>query len=435
MARGPPVSLQRRLALGVALLTLLVVASFGALAYGWFVRQQMAELRRLLDEDLARVTALLDQPVLGASFTDAPVPGFVVQVVSADDRVVLAWGSDEPLPLANAPTPHLVGGHRYLVGSRPWREGGATIRIGHDLEPALRTRAELGGSLLLGGSLTFLLASLLAIGVTRRGLRPLKQVAAKARAVDPSAPAAIAYAGSDDEIRALTDALNDTLSAIGERARQERAFLLEIAHELAGPLTLVHYHLAQLRRERPAEPALGAAAAAAQELLRTSQDLLVLARGELERPLQPEIVDLCGLTERVAAEYPGVRVAPSGAAETVGDPDRLMQVVRNLVRNGVQAAGRPEGVEITLVAGADGHRIRVSDDGPGLDEEAREHVFERGFRQGRGIGVGLAISKDLVERHGGAIQVGSRPAGGATFEVWLPSLAAQRQASEKEGGP
>jgi two-component system, OmpR family, sensor kinase len=418
------VSLKSGVTLGIALLALLVVSSSGVLTYAGFARQQMNDLRRLLHEDVARVRALLDVPVLGASFIDPSTPGFIVQIFGGDGRVSLSWGRDAPLPLSPTATLLMVDGRRHLVVSAPWRGVGGTVRVAHDVEGALLTRANLARSLWVGGSLALLLTTLIASIVIRRALRPLELVAASARGVDPNAPTAIRYAGRVAEVRTLTDALNQTLAAIRDRARREREFLLEIAHELAAPLTLVHYHLTSLRRERPDDPGLHAAADAARELLHTSQDLLVLARGEVTRPLSPSLVDLRDLLGRVRAEYPGVRLETDATAHVVGDPDRLMQVMRNLVRNGVQAAGTPQGVRLVLEAGVEEHVLRVEDDGPGMDAETLRRVFDRGFRRGRGTGVGLTISKDLVELHGGTIEARSG-GGGACFVVRLPSLAAR----------
>ena len=427
-------SLRARVAFGVALLTLVAVSAFGALAYAWFVRAQESELRRVLEQDLARVVALLEAPVLGASIVDPGVPGFVVQVIAADGRLVLAWGGDEPLPASAAPTAVTLDGRRHVVAQAPWPGAAGTVRVAHDVEGAWRTRTDLARILWAGGALTFALASLVAIGTARRALRPLTQVALAARRVDPAAPAPIAYAGGRDEIGALTDALNATLAAIAARSRAERTFLLEVAHELAAPLTLVDYHLAALRRERPDDGGVRAASQAARELLHTSQDLLVLARGELERPLDASVFDLRDVVERVAAEYPGVHVDAADAAEAVGDADRLVQVVRNLVRNGVQAAGRAEGVRLALHAGPDEHRIEVVDDGPGLDEQELANLFERGRRRAGGTGVGLAIAKSLVERHGGSIAVVSALGAGARFSVTLPSLEARLEDGDDGAG-
>ncbi|MDF1521831.1 MAG: HAMP domain-containing sensor histidine kinase [Trueperaceae bacterium] len=423
-------SLKSGIGVGVALLAAAVIVAFGLLAYGGFVRQQEASTRRLLADDLARVAALLENPVLGASLATGSAPGFVVQLVDADGQMVLAWGSDAPLPLVAPAAQVLVAGRPHLVGSAPWRDAGATIRIAHDLEAALATRRELARSLVLGGALTFVLAILVATVAVGRALSPLDRVAAAARTVDPATPAPIRYDGGLTEIRSLTDALNHSLAAIGQRTRAERAFLLEVAHELAGPLTLVRFHLIEAGDRHPDDPQLRAAAVAAHELLRTSQDLLVLARGELERPVETHVVELRALLDQAAGEYPGVAVLASSAGEVIGDRDRLMQVVRNLVRNGVQAAGRPEGVRLELAADGDVQVVRVVDDGPGLAADAPATVFERGVRGGSGSGVGLAIARQLVEQHGGSIAARSGAGGGAVFEVRLPSLAARLEAPD-----
>jgi len=426
------VSLKARLSLGVALLAAAVVVGFGGAAYGLFVRQQQAELRRLLSEDLTRVASLLDRPVLGASFVDASASGVIVQVVSEGGRVVLSWGADAPLPSPSEPAIREIDGRRFLITSAPWRGGGGTVRVAHEVEGAFSARRELLRTLLAGGTMTFLVASLLAIVVARRAVGPLEKLAARAREVDPSAPEAIDYVGRSDEIRSVVTALNDTLAAIRDRKRDEQAFLLEIAHELASPLTLVNYHLTELRAERPDEERVRAAADASRELLRTSQDLLVLARGELERPLAFSVLSLSALADQVAREYPGIRVATEDAGEIVADADRLMQVFRNLVRNAVQATGRAEDVRVEVRAEGDEHVVRVHDRGPGLDQEAVRRVFERGYRSGAGVGVGLTICKALVEQHGGSIAVASEPGQGTRFEVRLPSLASRLETSDPE---
>jgi signal transduction histidine kinase len=427
------VSLRSRFSLAAAGLALLVVAGFAATAYLLFVRTQEAELRRLLEQDLARVATLWERPVLGASFADPDVTGLALQFVDPDGRVVVGWGVETPLPAVGAPELRELDGRTYLVGTAPWEEGRGTIRLAHDVEAALAARAELARSLLVAGVLTFLVAALGAVVATRRALRPLARVAQQARAVDATEPGAIAYDGPEDEIGDLATALNETLAAIRARHEQERSFLREVAHELAAPLTLVSYHLTSLERDGPDEERLRAASDAAQELLRTSQDLLVLARGELDRPLAFEILDLRGPVARVAREYPGLRTRADEPAETVGDPDRLVQVLRNLVRNGVRAAGAAEGVEVRLEPGDAQHLVTVDDRGPGMGSETLQHAFEPGFGRAGGVGVGLTIARSLVERHGGSLTAGPSVAGGSRFEARLPSLAARLDGSSDDG--
>lgn len=426
-------SLRLRFSLAAAGLALLVVAGFAATAYLLFVRTQEAELRRLLEQDLARVATLWERPVLGASFVDPDAGGLALQFVDPAGRVVVGWGAETPLPAVDDPAFRDVEGRRYLVGTAPWRDGRGTIRLAHDVEAAFAARAELARSLLVAGALTFLVAALGAVVATRRALRPLARVAQQAREVDATDPGAIAYDGPEDEIGDLATALNETLSAIRSRHEQERAFLREVAHELAAPLTLVSYHLRSLERDGPDAERLRAASDAAQELLRTSQDLLVLARGELDRPLAFEILDLRGPVGRVAREYPGLRTHAEGPAEAVGDPDRLVQVLRNLVRNGVRAAGAADGVVVRLEPGDAEHLLIVEDRGPGMGRETLQHAFEPGFARAGGVGVGLTIARSLVERHGGSLTAGPSAEGGSRFVVRLPSLAARLE-GEPDGG-
>jgi signal transduction histidine kinase len=109
------------------------------------------------------------------------------------------------------------------------------------------------------------------------------------------------------------------------------------------------------------------------------------------------------------------------------DPDRISQVLANLLTNANKYA--PEGSEVKLAASRVGEEIEfaVSDNGPGLGEEELEHVFDRFWRAESGetqsvggTGLGLAIAKSLVELHGGAITAHSLPGEGATFRFVLP---------------
>lgn len=418
-------TLRTRLGLLATLLALLTAIGFGLLAYGVFVRQQDAHLRALLLQDLQRVTALLARPTLGTSFVQADAGGTILQFVGPDDRIVLSWGAEIPLPLAPQPRVQRLADRRYLVAHAPWGTAGGTVRLAHGVEGALAARKDLARSLLLSGSLITLVAALAGLVTTRRALQPLGRVASQARSLDPGAPGEIDYRGPRDEIHDLAGALNTSLAAIRARQDDEKAFLLEIAHELAAPLTLVNYHLAGVRAEQPDDARLGAAADAAQELLRTSQDLLVLARGELERPLEPQVFPLERLLKRVASEYSGVRVLARTSGEIAGDPERLMQVVRNLVRNAVQAAGSPAGVQVQLHQEGDDLVLAVTDDGPGIRPDALERIFERRFSGRRGVGVGLSVARTLVEQHGGTLHASSEIGEGSRFEVRLPSLASR----------
>src|SRR5699024_9165169 len=121
--------------------------------------------------------------------------------------------------------------------------------------------------------------------------------------------------------------------------------------------------LAALADDRD-DPRYRAASDAADELLYTSQDLLTLARGELELPLEMQTLDLSEVARRVARQYPGVRVEGERGVEVLGSVERLTQVVRNLVRNAVQASS-PESVVITVEQEGPAATLSVRDRGRG----------------------------------------------------------------------
>jgi two-component system OmpR family sensor kinase len=421
-------TLRWRLAVLLALLLVVGMGAFGALAYWLFVRQQTAQLASLLERDLARVQALFESPVVGARLAAAGEGGFRLQFVSTAGEVVLPLDETRPLPLYRQPTVHQGEDGVYFVSSTTWTAPtGATlgtIRLALDFAEPLSVRRSLLQSLLLSGSLMTLLALLAGLVLLRRALMPLTELAARARRIDPAKPEATPYTGPDDEVADVAEALNTALEGIRERQALERASLAEIAHELAAPLTLVAAHLESLAA-REDDPQLQAAKEAANELLYTSQDLLTLARGELERAVELEIVDLAGLARRVAWEYPGVSVSAPASLEVVGNPQRLSQLVRNLLRNAVQASNGTSGVALELACEGDEVVLSVADCGPGIAPEDLPHIFERFYSRRGGVGVGLSVAKRIAEQHRGTLSVSSRLGAGTRFTLHLPGLETQ----------
>ena len=113
--------------------------------------------------------------------------------------------------------------------------------------------------------------------------------------------------------------------------------------------------------------------------------------------------------------------------EVVADAAQLRQLVWNLVRNAVQASSPGDAVEVSIDADADGFVLAVSDRGQGIDDEARERLFDAFFTtRSHGTGVGLAVVKAIADEHGFSVEVDSQEGRGATFRVHLPSgLAAE----------
>jgi PAS domain S-box-containing protein len=230
------------------------------------------------------------------------------------------------------------------------------------------------------------------------------------------------------------------------RAEAERAtrlkddFVSTLSHELRSPLNAILGWIGVLTRDQRPETLSKAIEVIGRNSRRQSQmidDLLDIGRiisGKLR--LDVERVDLASAIEeavasaRPAADAKGVRLVQvlGSAAIVDGDPGRLQQVFWNLVSNAIKFTARGGCVQVTLRR-IDSHvEVQVSDTGIGIRPEVLPHVFQR-FRQGPaetsgrqdGLGLGLAITKNLVEMHGGSVAATSEGAGhGSTFTVRLP---------------
>jgi signal transduction histidine kinase len=227
----------------------------------------------------------------------------------------------------------------------------------------------------------------------------------------------------------------DRLASLGELAAS-------IAHEINNPLAVIAESAGWLR-SRAARPELGAeelrgSAALALDKIEAAVDRAArIAQNFLRFARAPDAVvreiDLAELAAEVrdlsvqSATHAGIEIAVSAApgAETtlVSDPYQLRQVLLNLVTNALQAIGRDGRVEIAVAGGPEQVSIAVIDDGPGIPDEHFERIFEPFFttkKEGHGTGLGLAVSRGIVEKLGGRIEVESRPGTGCTFRVVLP---------------
>jgi CheY-like chemotaxis protein len=230
-------------------------------------------------------------------------------------------------------------------------------------------------------------------------------------------------------------------------------FLATISHELRSPLQPLLNWAYLLRSPNldpaSAERALDAIERSTKTLGQLIEDLLDVSRivtGKLRLQARPvrlpgviraaiEAVEAAALAKAVVLE---ARIDPD-LPVVLGDPDRLQQVLWNLLSNGIKFTPRGGRVTVT-VSGHEGELvITVADTGAGIKPEFLPHVFER-FRQAEsstnraygGLGLGLAIVRHLVELHGGSVSVASEGEGrGATFTVRLPVAAAARLPAER----
>ncbi|MEX2501581.1 MAG: HAMP domain-containing sensor histidine kinase [Trueperaceae bacterium] len=435
--RVRPVLLRDRLTLTVSVVVAVTVSAFVIatdLAFGAFQHRQV---RDLAQREATRAQEIVLAGTPGEAFVRSA--GEVrLQFVGRNGSVLVPDPAQTPLPATTEPTvlrdPVPDADGRWVITAVPWRtpagtEAG-TVRVAISLAGADRDRATLRTVLLSIGAVLLLLAALAGAWAVRRGLRPLSDLALAARAVDPADPRPVRHRGPHDEVAQLADGLNRALDGIRARRDAERERLADVAHELAAPVTVIAGHLRHLSDPDAASGTeddrrrLASARTAAEDLLHASEDLLTLARGDLDQRLSWEVTDAGRLAHDVAGAWRGVdvQVAP-GDLRVVVDPVRMRQVIRNLIRNAVRAATSPHGVQVRVAAEGDEVLIRVRDDGPGLDAAAREAIFGRYVTGSGGAGLGLAVVRRLVDAMDGHVRAtsgGETDAAGALFEVRLP---------------
>ena len=226
------------------------------------------------------------------------------------------------------------------------------------------------------------------------------------------------------------------------RADRDRSDLVStVAHEIRSPLTTVKGFTATLlaKWDRLADPQkramLAAVNADADRVTRLLSDLLDVSRIDAGRlRLRRQVVDVPALVGRVLAgrvasgERPDrfTLAAADRLPETWLDPDRVTQVVANLVENAVRHGAGTVSVAVGPARAPDGAAavvLSVADEGAGVPARLRPRIFSRFWRDGRagGSGLGLHIVKGIVEAHGGTVGVDTAPGGGALFRVLLPA--------------
>jgi two-component system OmpR family sensor kinase/two-component system sensor histidine kinase BaeS len=277
--------------------------------------------------------------------------------------------------------------------------------------------------------------------VSRRMTGPLNETMQAADAIAGGDLSARVSADTGGEFRRFTRSFNRMAAALETADLQRRELLADVAHELRTPLTIIQGNLEGLRDGvyQPTSEHLDLVLDETHKLSRLVQDLRLLTlaeAGQLVLDAQPLDVPqlLADIRDAFAgqASEAGVLLnihAPESLPALVADPQRLGQVLGNLVGNALRHT--PSGGRITLGAElvtADAMRLWVSDSGEGIPPEDVSRIFDRFWRGdparshggGAGMGLGLAIAKGLVEAHGGRIWAESTHEQGTTISCVLP---------------
>ncbi|MHC3471021.1 sensor histidine kinase [Streptomyces sp. 7R007] len=500
MIRRRPWSLRGRLVWGVTLLAAVAVLTAQAIGFlvlrSWLlnrVDQQLTEFV-LPSRALAGEAVLLTRPAVDSATLPSDFR-ITVYDASGEERGTLGGGT-KPGPALPSDTGrlHLERGRQATVpaesGDGHWRvlwkdaePGGTTFVVALPLDTV-----EGATSKLLALNLAVFavaVVGLIAVGrwVVRLGLLPLTRMEHTAQHIT-AGDLSVRLPDTDPrtETGRLGTVLNDMLDRLQQALRQRefsearlRRFVADAGHELRTPLTSIQ-GFAQLALRHPDRPAAQRreadeqVARNAERMNHLVDDLLLLAKLDQEPAYRTVPVDLLSLAadavsaaavrsggeHRVTLSPLDAKAGDAGSRElevvqTVGDPDRLLQVVNNLLSNalvhtppgtsvdvrvgrvragattgGTDCPGRAGGSP-PLTTGTPVCVIEVADQGPGLPPEEAERVFERFYRvdpsrsrDHGGSGLGLAIATAIAQGHGGRLEVDTGVGAGCTFRLVLP---------------
>jgi signal transduction histidine kinase len=291
----------------------------------------------------------------------------------------------------------------------------------------------------LAGIIALVISLLIAFLFARSVYRPLKQVTGAAQKIAQGEYDHRIPVTGIRETQELAASFNDMAEQVKQSQRQLRHFVADVSHELKSPLTAIQ-GFAQALVDGTAgdnDTRLKAARIINDEsrrMRRQVDELLELARmqsGQLKINHEPvdlgELLEHCHELFSIQAQEKETRLKTEVGKPMIvsGDADRLEQLFSNLLDNAIKNS--TAGGEVNVIGqNLDGCyvEIRVTDSGPGIPPEQLPHVFERFYQVTgvrTGVGLGLAIAREIVTAHGGTITASSEPGEGAEFIVKLPA--------------
>jgi two-component system OmpR family sensor kinase len=320
-------------------------------------------------------------------------------------------------------------------------EPSGTLLVAATTTAVERTVDHLLSAVAWASGLGLAFAVALAFISVRRTLGPLTRMAAEIDAIEPRGELPPCLAATvdapGDEVGRVADAFDSLLGRIDEAIASQRRFISDASHELRTPLTVARGHLELVGRldDPDADRSIRLALEELERIGSTVEELLLLARLDEGLPLAREAVEVELLLREAALR--GMLLgqgeitvdAPEGLS-AAADPDRLLQVVSNLIGNALRHGG--SGVTVTLTARPQPTGevvLDVADTGPGIPAGDLPRVFDRFYRGSSarrgvpgGAGLGLAIVASLVEAMGGSVSVSSTVGAGTTFSIRLPAV-------------
>ncbi len=320
--------------------------------------------------------------------------------------------------------------------------GHVTVEVVEDRAPRDEFARLILLRMMLPQILLIALATILAWYAIGRGLAPLSVLRDEIESRSHRDLSALPEEQAPQEVRPLIRAMNGLLQRLSKTLSAQQRFIADAAHQLRTPVAGIKTQTELALRQAPSDvtqATLRQLHTATEQTTRLINQLLSLARAEpaTERTLAGERLDFNALARDIATEWVPRALARQidlgldsmqGPAYLEGDGFLLREMLNNLLDNAVRYT-QPGG-QVTVRVSSDTRNITITveDNGPGIPESERERVFERFYRVlGTGVdgcGLGLAIVREIAQRHNAEVTLGQRPGGSGTlFKVTFPRMA------------
>lgn len=338
------------------------------------------------------------------------------------------------------------GSHVFLVSHVHTLQGRTlVIRLGYDIAPLRARMSQFFLLLCLGIPLALLLAALAGQSIAKRALRPLEKMTAHAERITANNLSdRLEIVNAHDELGNMARVFNHLLQRLEQAFRQLQRFTADASHELRAPLaairTISEVALEKSNNAAACRDALGSVLEESARLNQTVDGLLLLAKAESSAPGQSQVVfvfsnlvnEVVALLE-VLGEERGVRIVlrnvEQGNVEVRADRALLRIALMNVLHNALKFTPQDSTITVDFARADAGSSLIISihDEGPGISAGEHDKVFDRFFTtrsgvaaEASGAGLGLSITKLIVDRSGGNIRFEKTPDSGAMCVIELP---------------
>jgi signal transduction histidine kinase len=344
----------------------------------------------------------------------------------------------------------VIRGERFRVRAASLR--GQTdvfgiVQVGRSTETVQDVRDTMALILLIGGVASLIAVSAVGYGLARSALRPIEKIARTAGEIEASdLTRRIGARREPAEVQRLSDTFDAMLARLETAFSQQRNFVMDVSHELRTPLTGLRGNLDVMLMDpaldQETRQQLEKMSSEVSRLIRLTSNLLYLAHAEAGRDIARRPVDLDALCLEVVHQERNVRsdislrLVHEEQVSVSCDRDLLKQLLLNVVDNAIKFSPEQGQVIVGLVSRDGVVEVAVEDEGPGIPPEQLDTIFQRfhqgpqdGSRSAGGAGIGLAISRWIVQVHGGEIRAENRENSGSRFVITLPSDTATEPAA------